>query len=432
MARKSIGQFIAALRKANGMTQKQLGEMLGVSDKAVSRWERDECAPDLSLIPVIAEIFSVTSDEILCGERIAHDNLSYEPKETVKTEKQIERILKSSETKFKIRSIISVGIAGVGILGALIANFGFNRAYIGFFVGCIFILAALVCESIFTYLSFSAVNSNDIETENINDFKLKLFGSSCRCFSLIIILFAFLLPLIAIPDDTFEGLWVSTMFFYGAICMAAAAILCVFATWISRLIAVKEGLLSLNEASKIKDRLRVKYLVIGIVLIAATFIVQICFNGFCQYTAFVKGEVFTDIDEFKKYMETPMPSTNPSFQEKIRDRIYETISAYYAENGELENEDEFNEDTFYETETIEDNYGKVVCEFVHRNMNVSSYNYEFDDNGKLTYITTYTQEDWERGSTILNFINYAFIAAYIIECLCVVIVYNKKKRNIAL
>ena len=57
MEKKTIGQFIAALRKASGMTQKQLSERLNVSDKAVSRWERDECAPDLSLIPVIAEIF---------------------------------------------------------------------------------------------------------------------------------------------------------------------------------------------------------------------------------------------------------------------------------------------------------------------------------------------------------------------------------------
>ena len=65
MARKSIGQFISALRKANGMTQKQLAERLNVSDKAVSRWERDECAPDLTLIPALAEIYDVTCDEIL-------------------------------------------------------------------------------------------------------------------------------------------------------------------------------------------------------------------------------------------------------------------------------------------------------------------------------------------------------------------------------
>ena len=47
MERKSIGAFISALRKSNGMTQKELAEKLCVSDKAVSRWERDESAPDL-------------------------------------------------------------------------------------------------------------------------------------------------------------------------------------------------------------------------------------------------------------------------------------------------------------------------------------------------------------------------------------------------
>lgn len=44
MAKNTMGQFIAALRKANGMTQQDLAERLNVSNKAVSRWERDECA----------------------------------------------------------------------------------------------------------------------------------------------------------------------------------------------------------------------------------------------------------------------------------------------------------------------------------------------------------------------------------------------------
>lgn len=51
MERKSIGTLIAALRRANGLTQKQLADQLGVSDKAVSRWERDESLPDLTLLP---------------------------------------------------------------------------------------------------------------------------------------------------------------------------------------------------------------------------------------------------------------------------------------------------------------------------------------------------------------------------------------------
>ena len=55
MEKKTIGSFITALRKANGMTQKDLAEKLNVSDKTISRWERDDGTPDLSVIPVIAE-----------------------------------------------------------------------------------------------------------------------------------------------------------------------------------------------------------------------------------------------------------------------------------------------------------------------------------------------------------------------------------------
>ena len=64
MEKKTIGSFIAALRKVNGMTQKDLAEKLNVSDKTISRWERDDGTPDLSVIPVIAEIFGVTCDEL--------------------------------------------------------------------------------------------------------------------------------------------------------------------------------------------------------------------------------------------------------------------------------------------------------------------------------------------------------------------------------
>ena len=62
MEKKTIGSFIATLRKANGMTQKDLAEKLNVSDKTISHWERDDGAPDLSAIPVIAELFEVTCD----------------------------------------------------------------------------------------------------------------------------------------------------------------------------------------------------------------------------------------------------------------------------------------------------------------------------------------------------------------------------------
>ena len=70
MEKKTTGTFISALRKANGITQQELADMLNISNKAVSRWERDECAPDITLIPALAEILGVTCDELLKGERI--------------------------------------------------------------------------------------------------------------------------------------------------------------------------------------------------------------------------------------------------------------------------------------------------------------------------------------------------------------------------
>jgi transcriptional regulator with XRE-family HTH domain len=67
---KSVGKFISELRKEKGLTQKELGDRLFVSDKTISRWERDDCSPDISLLPTIAELFDVTTDELLRGERI--------------------------------------------------------------------------------------------------------------------------------------------------------------------------------------------------------------------------------------------------------------------------------------------------------------------------------------------------------------------------
>ena len=58
----SIGQTIAALRKAKGWTQAQLAEKLNISDKAVSKWEIGEGTPSVEFYPLLAEIFSVTCD----------------------------------------------------------------------------------------------------------------------------------------------------------------------------------------------------------------------------------------------------------------------------------------------------------------------------------------------------------------------------------
>ena len=69
------GKIIAELRKKKGLTQKQLAAVLGVTDKAVSRWENGNGLPDVSLLPKIAAAFDVTVDELLTGRR-PHSSVS--------------------------------------------------------------------------------------------------------------------------------------------------------------------------------------------------------------------------------------------------------------------------------------------------------------------------------------------------------------------
>ena len=60
MEKKSMGSFLTALRKASGLTQKQLAEMIGVTDKAVSKWEHGVTYPDITMIPDIAKLLGVS------------------------------------------------------------------------------------------------------------------------------------------------------------------------------------------------------------------------------------------------------------------------------------------------------------------------------------------------------------------------------------
>ncbi len=65
-----FGVFLAAERKAKGMTQKDLAEKLGVSDKAVSKWERGVCLPDVAKFDSIADALGITDLEVLRAKRV--------------------------------------------------------------------------------------------------------------------------------------------------------------------------------------------------------------------------------------------------------------------------------------------------------------------------------------------------------------------------
>ena len=71
---KSIGETIANLRKKKGMTQSELAEKMNVTDKAVSKWERDLSCPDINTISKLADVLDVSVEELLKTKKQDYSN----------------------------------------------------------------------------------------------------------------------------------------------------------------------------------------------------------------------------------------------------------------------------------------------------------------------------------------------------------------------
>ncbi len=68
MNQEKIGKLIAKLRRSKGLTQSELGELVGVGFRAVSKWENGQTLPDISIINELSRVLEVSVDELLCGE----------------------------------------------------------------------------------------------------------------------------------------------------------------------------------------------------------------------------------------------------------------------------------------------------------------------------------------------------------------------------
>lgn len=76
MDQQKIGQFIGQLRKEKGMTQKELANVLGITDKTVSKWETGKGMPDVSSFEPICKVFEINMNELISGSRISPEDYS--------------------------------------------------------------------------------------------------------------------------------------------------------------------------------------------------------------------------------------------------------------------------------------------------------------------------------------------------------------------
>ncbi len=315
MEKKTIGKFIAVLRKAHGMTQKELGDRLYVSDKTVSRWERDECTPELSLIPVIAEIFGITTDELLRGERNAPAGEGKAPETTEtaayqkkKSDKQWKSLLHRRMTTYQNLTYLSVGLPIVGLLGAAIANLALTRGLVGFCIAAAFVLASVICQLCFVSNAKMPVDDEEEDTTRVTElivFNDRVVMSAVKVLFFDLAALAFCFPIMRYSH---LGLTFGSWFLEGTACvlLALAAGWAVY-TFAVRPLLIKNGSLSPDSEDMITRRLTWykalrKHVTVGVIIAVVLCILSAVVIEL-PTKLFVKPETFEDWGKFQKYMD---------------------------------------------------------------------------------------------------------------------------------
>ena len=108
MNQEVIGNFIAKCRKEKNMTQQELADKLGVTDRAISHWENGRRLPDYSLLKELCDTLSISINELFSGEKISNEDYMKKAEENMK-----KLITENYYKKLLLKRIIIGGINGI-------------------------------------------------------------------------------------------------------------------------------------------------------------------------------------------------------------------------------------------------------------------------------------------------------------------------------
>lgn len=166
MDQSKIGAFISKLRTEQGLTQEQLGERVGVSQRTVSRWETGRNMPDYSLLFPICEVLGVNVAELLSGERMEHQQVE---KETVTS--TVETVIRIADAKRIFKYVLG---AVISLLLTLIAMFCLYQSEFNITLG-----STVDLENVINEFQFSGyIKSDVIESQTIGRYLVVLYQQS--------------------------------------------------------------------------------------------------------------------------------------------------------------------------------------------------------------------------------------------------------------
>lgn len=431
MNKKTLGQFIAELRKEKGLTQRELSEMIGVSDKTVSHWERDESSPDISLLLTLSDIFGITVDELLkrekntpFGDTVIYPQSENSMKECENSEKSHkEETVEDRYHKYRLLSLIGTGFGifslvsmffSSSVLSWIMSNFtAFNYTQT---VPLLSSLKNIVISLIFTIgarIYFSHIFIPKEETEETPYIYKANRIFTLNLYLLIPSLTFGIAPIIDIPYITLYAL---TALFTVAFIIAIDSIL------------KAKGLL------KPKNEKLFRLRIITVIVATALILLGSGVWGFSElWQPTPKELVFDNIDEFVAYMETPNAKPDEAW------RIDGVEVTYFTEPPSLSPSQAPNQSpvqTLPSTTEPEYLYGSVLdfqnaetVTFRHLNGNVYRYNASVED--KKYYVQTYEEElkvkDWGKVQDTFSMVIPLYCVAVIFLSF---IVYMKKAKKL--
>ena len=146
MNQEKIGRFIAQCRKQNGFTQASLAEKLGITDRAVSKWENGKSMPDASIMLELCGLLKINVNELLMGEHVAMENYKEIAEQNLiemrKQEEQANKRLMSAEY-FLVTLAVIASLAMI-IIGILLAVENWIAAAVLCSLGALIIISAIV------------------------------------------------------------------------------------------------------------------------------------------------------------------------------------------------------------------------------------------------------------------------------------------------
>lgn len=147
MEQIKIGKFIASCRKEQGMTQAVLAEKLGISDRAVSKWETGKSMPDSGIMLELCELLKINVNELLSGEHITMEDYNAKSEEVIlglksENEKYAKRLLRSEAYIIVVGVVASLAMIIAGTIIALKNGENDPLAVVLIVSGCVIVVVA--------------------------------------------------------------------------------------------------------------------------------------------------------------------------------------------------------------------------------------------------------------------------------------------------